>query len=102
MPDKSQNTGTGKVQAVAEWATNLSDELLKSVESMNKSAVDASRKFAEAVEDALPSQEEGSRRTIVSAAVDLADRLVTMQHEFLRSVLQNVDDAVEKRSDKQK
>jgi len=43
-----------------------------------------------------------ARRTIVSAAVDLADRLVTMQHEFLRSVLQNVDDAVEKRSDKQK
>lgn len=100
MSDKSENTSTGTVQAVAGWATNLSDELLKSVESMNKSAVEASRKFAEAVEDALPSQEEGSRRTVVSAAVDLADRLVTMQHEFLRSVLENVDKAVQKRGEK--
>jgi hypothetical protein len=69
MPDKSENTSTGTVQAV---------------------------------EDALPSKEEGSRRTVVSAAVDLADRLVTMQHEFLRSVRENVDNAVQKRGEKQK
>ena len=87
---------------MAGWASTLSDELLKSVESMNKSAVEASRKFAEAVKEALPSQEEGSRRTIVSAAVDLADRIVTKQHEFLRSVLEDIDNAIQQRGDKPK
>jgi acyl-CoA synthetase (AMP-forming)/AMP-acid ligase II len=56
-----------------------------------------------AMEEALAGQEEGSlRRTTISAAVDLADRIVTNQYEFLRSVLQNMENAIETPRDKQK
>lgn len=93
MPEFERTASTGKVQAAAEQAINLLDELLVRVEMINYSAVDASRYIAEAVEDALPSQEDGSRRPIISPAVDLADRLVTMEHHFLRNVLKNLNNS---------
>ncbi len=74
---------------------SLSEELLGSIESINQAALDAARKFVDTVEEALPARGEGSskRRTILGAAVDLADQLVSKQHELVRSVLKSAQQA---------
>jgi hypothetical protein len=91
-------------KTVADRAAGLSEELLSSIESINQAALDAARKFVDAVEEALPAREEGSskQRTILGAAVDLADQLVTKQHEFVRSVLRSAQEAAGGSGDEKK
>jgi hypothetical protein len=104
MTEKTEGTaGTGNAQPVADLAASLSEELLKSIESINKAAIEASHMFVDTMEKALPIGEKGSSRhkTIIGAAVDLADRLVTQQHEFVRSVLRSAEQAAQRPGDEQ-
>jgi hypothetical protein len=85
-------------KTVAERTAELSEELLDSVESGRKAATDAVRKFVSAVEEASPALvDESRRKTIIDAAVDLADSLVTTQIQFLRSVARNASEALSKK-----
>ena len=84
--DSTANT----VHTVVERAAGLSDDVLKSVEAGQRSAIEAVRKFA----DVLPAQDDehrSRRETVIDAALDMADRLVTTQYEFLRSVVHSAD-----------
>jgi hypothetical protein len=83
---------------VVERAVGLSDEVLKSVEAGQRAAIDAVRKFVDTVDDALPAQGERAERrdSIVEAAFDMADKLVTSQYEFLRNVVRSADQAIRK------
>lgn len=88
--DSTANT----VHAVVERAAGLSDDVLKSVEAGQRSAIEAVRKFADTVDDVLPAQDDehrSRRETVIDAALDMADRLVTTQYEFLRSVVHSAD-----------
>ncbi|MCV7031402.1 hypothetical protein [Mycobacterium sherrisii] len=68
------------------WA-ELSDDVLASVEVGRKQATDAVRKFVDQISPVLP--EQSRRKTVVDAALDLADELVTTQIEFVRSVVRS-------------
>jgi hypothetical protein len=83
-------------QAVVERAADLSDEVLKSVEAGQRAAIEAVRKFVDTVDEALPAAGDrpSPRETIIDAALDMADRLVTTQYEFLRSVVRSADRAL--------
>lgn len=72
---------------------NLSDEVLTSVEAGQRAAIAAVRKFVDTVDEALPAGGDGpSRRdAVVDAALDMADKLVTTQYDFLRSVVRSAD-----------
>jgi hypothetical protein len=67
----------------------LSDEVLKSVESGQRSAIEAVRKFVDTVDQALPPHAEGPsrRQDVIDAAMEMADRLVHTQYDFLRKVV---------------
>jgi hypothetical protein len=70
--------------------TKLSDEVLKSVESGQRAAIEAVQKFVDTVDEKLPAlgDEHPSRRQeIVDAALEMADRLVHTQYDFLRKVV---------------
>ena len=55
----------------------------------------AVRKFVDTVDEATPALVDPARRkTIVDAALDLADSLVTTRLEFLRSVVRSTSEAV--------
>ena len=101
MAEEGQGSG-GNVQKTAEdlaqRAAGLSDEVLKSVEAGQRAALDAVRKFVDTVDEAIPSQgERGERReSIVEAAFDMADKLITSQYEFLRNVVRSADRAIRK------
>jgi hypothetical protein len=65
--------------------------VLHSVEAGQRAAIDAVRTFAESVYKALPAHGEGPsrRQEIVDSAMEMADRLVHTQYEFIRKVIQN-------------
>lgn len=63
------------------------DEVLKSVESGQRAAIDAVRKFIDKVDEALPRHEESRRQEVIDSALDMAEKLVHTQYEFLRKVV---------------
>lgn len=75
------------------WA-ELSDDVLESVENGRKQAVEAVRKFVDQISPVLP--EQSRRKTVVDAALDLADELVTARIEFFRNVVRSAGQAVSK------
>ena len=93
-----------RVSHVVERAAELSDEVLESVESGGRAAIGTVRKFVDAVDEALPAAGDHPtrRKTIVDAALDLADRLVTVQYGFIRSVVANADQALRGKPDEVK
>lgn len=92
-----------KRQEQIDRTAELSDEVLKSIESGSRAAIEAVRKFVDVVDEALPALPHGERpsrrREIVDAAMDMADRLVKTQYEFLRSVVQDAATAVSREED---
>ena len=92
-----------KQQEQIDRTAELSDEVLKSLESGSRAAIEAVRKFVDVVDEALPALSHGERpsrrREIVDAAMDMADRLVKTQYEFLRSVVQDAATAVRREDD---
>lgn len=78
-----------KEKTAVELTTELSEEVLQSLEEGARAAIDAVRKFVETVDDALPMHGEGPsrREEITDSALEMAQRLVTMQYDFLRKVV---------------
>ena len=74
-----------------ERTSELSDEVLKSLESGQRAAIEAVRKFVDTVDEALPAigERPSRRQDIVDAAMEMADRLVHTQYDFLRHVVQS-------------
>jgi myosin-crossreactive antigen len=80
----------------------LSDEVLESVESGQRAAIEAVHKFVDTVDEKLPSlgDEHPSRRQeIVDAALEMADRLVHTQYDFLRKVVDSAGKALSRTDD---
>ncbi|HZO60447.1 MAG TPA: hypothetical protein VFB51_12215 [Solirubrobacterales bacterium] len=71
--------------------TDVSERMLKSVEAGQRSAIDAVQKFVDTVDRALPPRGQGPsrRQEIVDSALEMADRLVHTQYDFLREVVHN-------------
>ncbi len=74
-----------------ERTSELSDEVLKSLESGQRAAIEAVRKFVDTVDEALPAigERPSRRQEVVDAAMEMADRLVHTQYDFLRHVVQS-------------
>ena len=91
-----------KTADVVHRAADLSDEVLKSVESGQRAAIDAVRKFVGTVDESIPGHGDDGpsrRKTIVDAALDMADKLVKTQYEFIRSVVGSASEALNKEGD---
>jgi hypothetical protein len=83
-----KSTKKGTVTRTAD----LSEEVLKSVEAGQRAALEAVRKFVDTVDEALPAIGDPSRReALIDAALDMADKLVTTQYNFLHSVVRTAD-----------
>jgi hypothetical protein len=90
------------VSDVVERTAGLSDEVLKSVEAGHRAAIEAVRKFADTVDEAMPAHGDrpSRRKTVIDAALDMADQLVTTQYDFIRSVVGSADRALRKPDEK--
>ena len=69
----------------------LSEEVLETVEKSQRAAIESVRKFVDTVDHALPALPHGKgpsgRQEIVDSALEMADRLVHTQYDFIRKVI---------------
>lgn len=72
----------------------LSDEVLESLEAARKQGIEAVRKFVDEVTPVVDG--ESRRKTVIDAALDLAEELLTTRIEFMRSVVRSAGEAVSK------
>lgn len=73
-------------KAEPRWA-ELSDDVLESLETGRKKAIDALHKFVDEVSPAI--SDKSRRKNVIDAALDLAEDLFTARIEFLRSVVRS-------------
>jgi hypothetical protein len=92
-----KSTTAEQKSAVARTA-DLSEDVFKSIEAAQRAAIDAVRKFVDTVDEVLPTigDRPSRRETVINAALEMADRLVTTQYEFLRSVVRRADRSLSK------
>jgi hypothetical protein len=81
-------------KTVTERLVGLSDDVLESLETGRTAAIDAIREFVDEVTPVVA--EEGRRKKVVDAALDLAEELVKAHLEFLRSVVRSVGQTLSK------
>ena len=88
---KRGTAGSRKRQSktTVDRTAELSEDVLKSVESGQRAAIEAVRKFVDTVDEALPGIGEGAsrRQKVVDSAMEMADRLVHTQYDFIRKVV---------------
>ena len=91
------------LRAIARTA-ELSQEVLTSVEAGQRAALTAVRKFVDTVDEALPAVGErpSRRETVIDAALNMADSLITTQYDFLRSVVRSADRSLRRPDTEQK
>jgi hypothetical protein len=85
----TRKTRTTATNGAVDRTTELSEDVLKSLDDGAQSALDAVRRFVATVDKALPPRGEGPsrREEVTDSALDMAQRLVHTQAEFLRKVV---------------
>lgn len=91
-PVKKKQQQASPVDRTAE----LSEEVLKSLESGQRAAIEAVRKFIDTVDETLPAfgERPSRRQDIIDAALEMADRLVHTQYDFLHKVVHSAGKAL--------
>ena len=95
---QTKKSTTAKQKGAAARTADLSEEVLKTVEAGQRAAIEAVRKFVDTVDEALPAigDRPSRRETLIDAALDMADKLVTTQYDFLRSIMRSADRSLSK------
>lgn len=84
-------------------SAQLSDEVLESVEAGQRAAIEAVRKFMDTVDQALPLRGDGPsrREEIIDSALQMADRLVHTQYDFIRKIVDSAGKSLNRGDGKQ-
>lgn len=74
----------------------LSEQVLGEVKESQESALEAVRRFMESVDEALPPHGEGHsrRQDVIDSALEMSQRLVKTQYDFLTSVVHSAGEAL--------
>jgi len=99
-------TATGRRPAASrpktrvDATTELSEEVLQSVEDGQRAAIEAVHKFIDAIDHTLPALPHGEgpsgRQQIIDSALEMADRLVHTQYDFIRKVVDSAGKSLSK------
>ncbi len=96
----------GHVSAPVERTTELSEQVLESIKSGQREAIEAVRKFIDRADEALPphAPEGGATRRdeLIDSALEMADRLVKAQYDFLRGVVHSAGKSLGATDDEKK
>lgn len=81
-----------------ERTTELSERVLEQVKESQESAIEAVRGFMESVDEALPPRNEGPnpsrRQEVIDSALEMSERLVKTQYDFLSNVVRSAGEAL--------
>ena len=90
-----------RLGTVVQRSTELSDEVLESLEAGQRAAIEAAGRFLVTVEEALPQEVQGTSevaKKITESGLEMADRLVHTQYDFLRNVINSAGKALSGRN----
>jgi hypothetical protein len=84
-----------------ERTTELSEDVVKSLDEGARSAIEAVRKFAETADRVLPPRGEGPsrREELADSALEMAQRLIHTQAEFLVKVVDSAGKSLVRSND---
>ena len=72
---------------IIDKTTELSEEVLDSVKTGQQHALAAVRTFVDTVERTLTGEDPSKRQEVIDSALQMADRLVKTEYDFLRSIV---------------
>ena len=77
--------------AIADKPTELSEQVLESLKTGGQTAIEAVRRFTDTVDKAVPlhGDDASKRQQVVDSALEMADRLVQTQYDFLHNVVRS-------------
>ena len=100
---RKRTTHTTRHATPVDRTAKLSEDVLESVEKSQRLAIDAVRKFVDTVDQALPALPHGdgptARQEVVDSALEMADRLVHTQYEFIRKVIESASKSLNRSDD---
>ena len=85
-----------------EVRTELRDDVRESAKAGQQAATDALRKFRDTVNEVVPEAMQPLRDKLVGSALELADKLVSVQYDFHRNLIQTADRALNRPDEQQK
>jgi len=96
MPTAAQKPKDAAGRNTAERTTELSEQVLEQVRGSQKKAIEAVRKFMESVDEALPPRGENPsrRQDVIDSALEMSERLVQTQYDFLTNVVHSAGEAL--------
>jgi hypothetical protein len=102
-PPTRKRGGAAGPATVVDRTAELSEEVLESLEAAQWAAIEAVREFVDTVDQALPGLgvAPSRRQEIVDSAMEMADRLVHTQYDFIRKVIDRAAESLS-RSDGEK
>ena len=74
---------------IVDTTTELSEEVLDSVKTGQQHAIAAVRTFVDTVEKTLSGEDPSNRQKVIDSALDMADRLVKTEYDFLHTIVHN-------------
>jgi len=76
--------------------TELSEQVFDEIKEGQEQAIEAVRKFMKSVDEALPHDGEGPsrRQDIVDSALQMSEKLVETQYDFLTKVVRSAGSAL--------
>jgi hypothetical protein len=87
-------------EATVQETAQLSKDIARSVEDGQRAAIDAVQRFIDSIDHTLPALPHGEgpsrRQEIIDAALQMADRLVHTQYEFIRKVVEETGASLER------
>ncbi|MTE16797.1 hypothetical protein [Nocardia aurantiaca] len=98
-------TPTQKQTAETEQTERLSEEVLASAKAGQRTAGEAVHKFITTVDEAIRERRDAIRedsalhalrKTLIDAGLEMSDKLITAQYEFLRSVVRDAGNVLNK------
>jgi hypothetical protein len=83
-------------QTRVEKTTELSEQVLEQVKSGQRSAIEAVRNFMESVDKALPlhGDNPSRRQEVIDSALEMSEKLVQTQYDFLRNVVHSAGETL--------
>jgi hypothetical protein len=98
MPAAAKQTkgAAASERGAVDRTAELSEQVLEQVKGSQQRAIEAVRKFTEAVDDALPPQSEGHsrRQDVIDSALEMSEKLVETQYDFLTDVVRSAGKAL--------
>ena len=96
MPAAAQKPKDAAGRDTIERTTELSEQVLEQVKGSQEKAIEAVRKFMESVDEALPphSENPSRRQDVIDSALEMSERLVQTQYDFLTNVVHSAGKAL--------